>query len=68
MLPVEITGDYWLAAAKSGGLYLSDDAGATWTRLDGPGESGLFLDAAPDGSGFVAASRTEGLLRWTWNP
>lgn len=68
MLPVEITGPFWLAAAKTGGLYLSQDAGSTWTRLDSSGEFSLFLATAPDGSGFVAASRTEGLLRWTVNP
>jgi photosystem II stability/assembly factor-like uncharacterized protein len=68
MLPVEIAGRFWLAAGKSGGLYLSGDAGSTWTRLDGPGESSFFLATVPDGSGFAAASRTEGLLRWTPNP
>jgi photosystem II stability/assembly factor-like uncharacterized protein len=68
MLPIKLTGAFWLAAGKAGGLYLSRDLGASWTRIDGPGEAGLFLAAVPHGSGFVAASRTEGLLRWTPHP
>jgi photosystem II stability/assembly factor-like uncharacterized protein len=55
----------WLLAGKAGGLYLSRDAGATWTRLDGPQETGLFVGGAADGrGGVIAGSRSEGILRW----
>jgi hypothetical protein len=55
----------WLLAGKAGGLYLSGDFGTSWSRLDGPGEASYFLGAVPDGTGFVVASRTEGVLRWS---
>ncbi|HXL22737.1 MAG TPA: hypothetical protein VOA78_09735 [Candidatus Dormibacteraeota bacterium] len=55
----------WLLAGKAGGLYLSRDAGATWTRLDGPQETSHFVGAAADGrGGVIAGSRSEGILRW----
>ena len=68
MLPPWLLPNAWIVAAKSGGIYLSRDSGANWTRVDGPGEGGLFVGAAADGAGFVAATRTEGLLRWTPQP
>jgi photosystem II stability/assembly factor-like uncharacterized protein len=55
----------WLLVARAGAIYLSRDAGATWTRLDGSQEAGLFVDAVTDGAGgVIAASRSEGILHW----
>jgi photosystem II stability/assembly factor-like uncharacterized protein len=55
----------WLLVARAGAMYLSRDAGATWTRLDGSQEAGLFVGAVTDGAGgVIAASRSEGILHW----
>src|SRR5262249_36788503 len=74
MLPIQVSSTSWLAAAKSGGLYLSRDEGGTWNRLDTPFESSLCPSAVSKGadgsesSSLIAASRTEGLLRWSPTP
>jgi photosystem II stability/assembly factor-like uncharacterized protein len=54
----------WAASEGDGGLYVSQDAGNSWKRVDGDQERGTFtgLVATPDGA-LLAGSQSEGLLR-----
>jgi photosystem II stability/assembly factor-like uncharacterized protein len=59
----------WVVALRGAGLYLSRDASQTWERLDVAPSAGPFTGAAVTPSGdIVAASLTEGLLRYRFRP
>jgi photosystem II stability/assembly factor-like uncharacterized protein len=66
--PLLISDTCWLLAGKAGGLYLSVNAGISWLRLDQANETSLFLAGTASGGGFIAASRSEGLLGWEPEP
>jgi photosystem II stability/assembly factor-like uncharacterized protein len=56
--------DIWVVSEQGGGLYVSQDKGANWNRVDRDDERGRFtgLVATPTG-GILAGSQSEGLLR-----
>jgi photosystem II stability/assembly factor-like uncharacterized protein len=54
----------WVATERDGGVYLSRDQGATWTRVDHQAERSRFVGLIDAGEGAVlAGSQSEGLLR-----
>jgi photosystem II stability/assembly factor-like uncharacterized protein len=59
----------WGVSERAGGLYVSNDNGATWKRVDQDEERGRFtgLVATADGA-VLAGSQSEGLLRMEWKP
>jgi hypothetical protein len=58
-----IAGATFLASMKTGGLYLSRDAGRSWTRVSGPFAEGFFpvVTTEEQANVLFAASATEGL-------
>jgi photosystem II stability/assembly factor-like uncharacterized protein len=54
----------WAVNERDGGLYVSQDDGNSWRRVDRDGERSRFtgLVATPDGA-LLAGSQSEGLLR-----
>ena len=58
-----IAGATFLASMRTGGLYLSRDAGRTWTRVSGALAEGFFpvVTTEEQASNLFAASATEGL-------
>jgi len=65
-VPVEdfaVTGRIFAASPSVGGLYLSFDAGHTWTRVTGTVAEGLFpvVAAHADAATVLAASATDGI-------
>jgi photosystem II stability/assembly factor-like uncharacterized protein len=54
----------WAASESDGGLYVSQDAGNSWKRVDRDSERGTFtgLVAMPDDA-LLAGSQSEGLLQ-----
>jgi photosystem II stability/assembly factor-like uncharacterized protein len=54
----------WAVSEQGGGLYVSQNKGASWRRVDRDGERGRFtgLVATPTGT-VLAGSQSEGLLR-----
>jgi hypothetical protein len=61
---IAIIGDAFIASMQTGGLYLSQDRGATWTRVEGLLAEGFFpvVIAAEGARAIFAASATEGLF------
>jgi photosystem II stability/assembly factor-like uncharacterized protein len=52
-------------ASDSGGFYLSNDGGKSWTRTTVTDGLGIVLGVTPDGAGgFFVATRSEGVLHW----
>ena len=56
--------DIWAASEGDGGLYVSQDGGKSWKRVDRDSERGTFtgLLAMPDGA-LLTGSQSEGLLQ-----
>lgn len=51
---------------KAGGIYLSQDEGRTWERLDSDAQAGVFTGIATDGqAGYFLGSASEGILHLT---
>jgi photosystem II stability/assembly factor-like uncharacterized protein len=57
-------GTLWACAERNGGMYVSLDNGATWQRVDRDAERGQFAALLPVAEGLLAASESEGLLRF----
>jgi photosystem II stability/assembly factor-like uncharacterized protein len=54
----------WVLTERDGGIYLSQDKGSTWRRIDQDAERGRFTGLVATGSGAIlAGSQSEGLLR-----
>jgi photosystem II stability/assembly factor-like uncharacterized protein len=71
-VPVEsftISGNVFVAAMRTGGLYGSTDSGRTWTRLTGSLSEGFFPALTTQAATGVifAASATEGLYAVQWS-
>ena len=55
---------FWVATERDGGMYLTQDGGSTWKRVDRDTERGRFTGLAKTGQGeILAGSLSEGLLR-----
>ena len=53
-------------SVKAGGLYLTQDQGQNWQRLDSDAEAGIFTGIVADGQGgYFLGSRNEGVLHVT---
>ena len=57
-------GSLWAVAERNGGMYVSSDHGTTWQRIDHDAERGQFAALLPTANGLLAASESEGLLRF----
>lgn len=61
--------DLLLATLGDGGIYVSEDQGANWRRIDRDTERSFFTGLAVVGSGLaVAGSQSEGILRVALKP
>jgi photosystem II stability/assembly factor-like uncharacterized protein len=60
---------FWLVAERSGGVYLSLNRGASWSRIDQDGERGQFAAfVLLTENSVLAGSHSEGLLQLTVAP
>jgi hypothetical protein len=58
-------GSRLVAAMSNGGVYVSDDVGDSWQRIDAQQEQGVATAILPDGAkSFFLASEAEGLLAY----
>jgi hypothetical protein len=58
----------WCVSERHGGLYVSWDSGASWSRVDRDAERGRFTGLVGTRDGAVlAGSQSEGLLRLEMN-
>ncbi len=54
----------WVLTERDGGIYISQDKGTNWRRVDQDAERGRFTGLVGAGSGAIlAGSQSEGLLR-----
>ena len=58
----------WAVSERDGGLYISEDSGGSWKRVDQDGERSRFTGLVRTANGSIlAGSQSEGLLRLEWN-
>lgn len=56
----------FIVTERDGGVYMSADNGASWTRVDQDAERGIFTGLAVVDGAVLAGSQSEGLLRLNW--